>query len=97
MNFFKDIIDVKIRKDMGLCNMTDEFFCLFLNQLYLKEDKNILVVVNSVYDANKLYRFLINYNSSVFLFPMDDFLTSEALATSFDLLSRRMDTLNYKK
>ena len=95
MKFFDDLIDIKLEKNMGLCNLTDEFFCLILNKIYRQKHKNILIVVDSVFEANKIYRKLINYNDSVFLFPMDDFLTSEALASSFDLLSRRMDTLNY--
>ena len=95
MNFFEELVDIKLEKNIGLCNMTDEFFCLFLNRIYRKTKKSILVVVNSVFEANKIYSFLANYNSSVFLFPMDDFLTSEALASSFDLLVRRMETLNY--
>ena len=86
MNFFEELVDIKLEKNIGLCNMTDEFFCLFLNRIYRKTKKSILVVVNSVFEANKIYSFLANYNSSVFLFPMDDFLTSEALASSFDLL-----------
>ena len=95
MKFFDELIDIKLEKNMGLCNLTDEFFCLILNKIYREKHKNILIVVDSVFEANKIYRKLINYNDSVFLFPMDDFLTSEALASSFDLLSRRMDTLNY--
>ncbi len=95
MNFFEELVDIKLEKNIGLCNMTDEFFCLFLNRIYRKTKKSILVVVNSVFEANRIYSFLANYNSSVFLFPMDDFLTSEALASSFDLLVRRMETLNY--
>ena len=80
MNFFRDLINIDLQKNMGIYNLTDEFFCLFLNTIYEKENKNILVVVNSIYDANKLYNSLSNYNANVVLFPMDEFLTSEALA-----------------
>lgn len=93
MKFFDDIIDFKLEKNMGICDMTDEFFCLFINSILRKEQKNILVVVNSLYEANILYNALSAYNSDVYLFPMDDFLTSEALAISFDLLANRMETL----
>lgn len=94
MKFFKDLISIDIKKDMGIYNLTDEFFCLYLNEISLKENKNILVVVNSVYEANKLYSILSNYNSNTYIFPMDDFLTSEALAVSPDLKLNRLETIN---
>ena len=94
MKFFKDLINIDLKKDMGIYNLTDEFFCLYLNSISLKENRNILVVVNSVYEANKLYSILSNYNNNVSLFPMDDFLTSEALAVSPDLKLNRLETIN---
>ena len=94
MDFFRDIINIDLEKSMGIYNSTDEFFCLFLNNIYLKNNKNILVVVNSIYEANKLYNSLSNYNDNVCLFPMDDFLTSEALAVSPELMINRLETIN---
>ena len=94
MDFFKDFIDIPIKRDMGVYNLTDEFFCLFLNKISKEKDKNILVVVNSLYEANKLYNSLSSYNNSVYLFPMDDFLTSEAIAVSPDLMINRLGTIN---
>ena len=93
MNFFHDLFDTKLEKNMGLYNMTDEFFCFYLNHCSLFYKKNILVVVSSLYEANKLYSSLSNYHDRVLLFPMDDFLTSEALAISPDLRVNRLDTL----
>ncbi len=94
MNFFKDFIKFDLKKHMGMVGLTDEFFCVYLNNLLLKDNKNILVVVNSLYEANKLYSIINSYNDNVLLFPMDDFLTSEALAISPDLQVTRMETLN---
>ena len=94
MNFFDDLIDLKLTKNMGIYNMTDEFFCLYLNYINHQYDNNILVVVNSLFEGNQLYNSLSNYNSNVLLFPMDDFLTSEALALSPDLMITRLETLN---
>lgn len=94
MEFFDKIINCEIEKNMGIYNLTDEFFCVFLDNIYNREKKNILVVVNSLYEANNLYSSLINYNENVFLYPMDDFLTSEALAISPDLQISRLETLN---
>ncbi len=93
----KDFINIELKKDMGIYHATDEFFCLFLNHIYEKEKKNILVVVNSVFEANHLYHSLLTYQENVWLFPMDDFLTSEALAISPDLRMHRLETLNQLK
>ena len=95
MKFFEEFIDINIQKNMGLYNLTDEFFCLYLNQLFRNDSKNILVVVNSLMEANKLYNSLSVYNEDVYLFPMDDFLTSEALAISPDLMISRLETINH--
>ncbi len=94
MNFFNELIQFDLKKDMGLYNLTDEFFCVLLKGFLEKYNKNILVVVNSLYEANKLYSSLNNYDNNVFLFPMDDFLTSEALAISPDLMITRLETIH---
>ena len=93
MRFFEDIIWSDLKKNMGLINMTDEFFCAYINSLF-KSKKSILVVVDSLFEANRLYNSLSNYNENTLLFPMDDFLTSEALAISPDLMIKRLETIN---
>ena len=94
MNFFEQLMNIEIKKSMGIYNTTDEFFCLFLNKISIETNKNILMVVNTIYEANKLYNSLIDYHSNTYLFPMDDFLTSEALAISPDLMINRLETIN---
>ncbi len=94
MKEFHDLFLFDLKKDMGLVNMTDEFFCFYLFQLFQEKRKNVLIVVSSLYEANKLYNSLINYMDDVYLFPMDDFLTSEALAISPDLMLNRLDTIH---
>ena len=89
-----DYIQFDLKKDMGLYNLTDEFFCLLLNQIRCKNNKSILLVVDSLYDANRLYQNLSSFDD-VYLFPMDDFLTSEALAISPDLMINRLETINH--
>ena len=94
MKFLDELIDIKLQKSMGIYNLTDEFFCLYLNQIYRNSNQNILVVVNTLYEANKLFNSLTTYSDYVSLFPMDDFLTSEALAMSPDLKISRLETIN---
>ena len=93
MKAFNNFIDLNIKKDMGITGITDEFFCVYLNNLFEKYNKNILVVVDTLNEANNLYSSLSEINDNVLLFPMDDFLTSEALAISPDLELNRLSTL----
>jgi len=94
MSVFDKIININVKSDMGIVGITDEFFCVYLNNLLVQKRKNILVVVNSIYEANKIYSSLKSYTDRAFLFPMDDFLTSEALASSPELKLERLETIN---
>ncbi len=94
MNIFEKIGTIDLKKGMGITGVTDEFFCVLLYSTLKREKKNILVVVNSLYEANQLYSSLSNYTDNVSLFPMDDFLTSEALAISPELRYNRLETMN---
>ncbi len=95
MSLFDSIIQIDKINNIGLTGLTDELFCVYLNNLYKQKDKSVLVVTSSLYEANKLYDSLSNYNDEVLLFPMDNFLTSEAIAISPDLMVTRLETLNY--
>ena len=94
MNVYNQLIDLNLEKNMGIFNMTDDFFGLLLNKVFISKDNNVLVVVDSVYEANTLFRSLSCYNDNVSLFLMDDFLTSEALALSPEFKVMRLETLN---
>ena len=74
--------------------LTPELKGLFVYKKFKKEDKSILLISSTVYEANKLYQILLNYTDKVSFFPMDDFLTSEALAISPEFKFTRLDTLN---
>lgn len=92
MNFFDKIIN-NVDGD-SVYGLTPELKGLFIYKKYKKENKNILCVTSSIYEANKLYQILLNYTDKVSFFPMDDFLTSEALAISPEFKFTRLDTLN---
>ena len=78
----------------SIYGLTPELKGLFLYKKFKKENKSILCVTSSIYEANKLYQILLNYTDKVSFFPMDDFLTSEALAISPEFKFTRVDTLN---
>ena len=93
MNVLNDLIEVKNYKDVKVTGFNNESFCVYLNNLLEQSNRNIVLVTNTLYEANKVYYSLSNYNNCTYLFPMDDFLTSEAIAISPDLLINRMETL----
>ena len=76
-----------------LYGVTDEIKVLYTYNLYKKQGKNILYVTNTLYQANQIFQSLSCYTNDVLLFPMDDFLTSEALAISPELEMKRIETL----
>ena len=92
MNFLNNIfsdIDGSV-----ISGLTTELKGLFIYKKFKKENRNILCLTTSIYEANKLFQTLLNYTPQVSFFPMDDFLTSEALAISPEFKFTRLDTLN---
>lgn len=94
MKLFSKFLEETNLKNIGLTGLTDELFSVLLKEIQEEKNKGILVVTSSLFEANKLYEFVLDYTDKVLLFPMDDFLTSEALAISPDLMIQRLDTLN---
>ena len=74
--------------------LTSELKGLFLYKKFKKESRSIVCVTSTIYEANKLYQTVLNYTEKVSFFPMDDFLTSEALAISPEFKFTRLATLN---
>ena len=83
-----------LKENISITGLTDDFFAVYLYNLFLNKNDNLVVVMPSLYEANKLYSIINNYTDDVLLFPMDDFLTSEALTSSPDLMITRLETLN---
>ncbi len=94
MNSLFDLFNIKYKDNLGLSGMTDESFCLYLNNLLQKEDRNILIVTPTLTDASNLLNIMTSLNPDSLFFPMDDFLTSEAISISPDLMVTRLETLN---
>ena len=88
-NIFK--IDSQGRRIVGL---TNELKSIYIYNLFIQKKQSIVLVCNSLYEANRLYQSLSKYTNDVLFFPMDDFLTSEALAISPELKVTRLETLN---
>lgn len=80
-------------QNVAFTGMPEELFSIYVKELNKKEKRNVLLITASLMEANKLFRKIETYMDQVYLFPMDDFLTSEALAMSPDLLITRLETL----
>ena len=94
MTSLNDLFNIKYQENIGLSGLTDESFCLLVNELFEKENKSILILTESLTDANNLLNILSTISKDVLFFPMDDFLTSEAISVSPDLMITRLETLN---
>ncbi|MBQ7137221.1 MAG: transcription-repair coupling factor [Bacilli bacterium] len=95
MNFLDNLNYKELTKNISLSGMTDEFFCLYISKLSKETARNIVIVTPTLFEANKLVNSLSNYDDSVLLFPMDDFLASASIATSPELKITRLETINH--
>ena len=83
-NYENDIIN-------GLTNELSAFYVL---EYFKKINKTVLVVTNSIFEANKFFNDISNLTDNALLYPMDDFITSVALAISPEFKFTRLETLN---
>ena len=74
--------------------LTEELSAFYVLECFKKEHRSIVVVTANLYDANKFFKVISRYSSDVYLFPMDDFFTSVALAVSPELKLKRLETLD---
>ena len=79
--------------NIQVIGLTNELNLLYILSMFEKKQENVLVVANSLYECNRIFSGLSTYTKDVLLFPMDDFLSSVALAASPDLQVKRLETL----
>ena len=91
MGVLKKYFDFK--NDYEIVGLTSELNSFCITEIFQKNDKNIIVVTNSLYEANMIYDSIKLLEENTYLFPMDDFLTSVAVAISPDLKNKRLETL----
>ncbi len=92
MSFFDNLID--LNDETEIMGLTNEMKCLYIKKYFITHNSSILLVVSNLYEAQILYQTMIKHISDVLFFPMDEFLTSEALAISPELEITRLETLN---
>ena len=94
MKFFDNLFKIPNNNYYGVSGLTVELNCIYIYDTFVKQNGSVLVVANSLYEANNFYQRLLNYTDKVLFFPMDDFITSEAIAISPEFKVERINTLN---
>ena len=94
MKFFDNIFDIHDVSDYCVSGLSNELVCINIYNAFIRNNKGFLVVTSSTFEANNLYQTLLNYTDKVLFFPMDDFLTSEAIAISPEFKAERINTMN---
>ena len=94
MNFEKELIDIKQFNNIGITGLTNQLISFSVQNIFNNSKRDILLITNTLYEANRLYSSISKINDNTLLFPMDDFLTSESVAISPELEVIRINTLN---
>ena len=94
MKFFDGLFQINDSNYYGVSGLTTELSCVYIYNAFLACQKGCVVITNSLYEANLLYTKLSYYTDKVLFFPMDDFVTSEAIAISPEFKSERIHTIN---
>ena len=94
MNIFDELYKSYNDNIDTVVGLTREMKAIYIYNLFERNKKSILVVTNSIYDSNILYQSIQTYTDKVLLFPMDDFITSVAIAKSPDLFNTRLEAIN---
>ena len=77
--------------------LTDELFTQYIANYYKNNGKNVVVLTNTLYEANNIYKLMKTYVDDCLLFPMDDFITSVAVAVSPDFMYKRLEVMEKLK
>ena len=80
MKFLNDYF--KYENGLTITGLTKELNIFYVLEMFKRENRNILILANTLYEANMYYDGISTYYDKVNLFPMDDFLTSVAVAIS---------------
>ena len=92
MEISKKYADILNNSDIS--GLSDELKIQYIKYQYEKNENDTIVLCNSLYEATTIYNSIRTYIDNVLLFPMDDFLTTMALAVSPELKVKRLETLN---
>ena len=94
MAIFDNLFNISKDSGYAITGLNKELNSIYLYEYFVKNNRGILVLCNSLYEANDIYNRLINYTDKVLFFPMDDFITTEVTDISPEFMIDRLNTLN---
>lgn len=94
MSIFDNLFDIDDNFNYAVSGLNSELYSLYIYNKFKKCNKSLVVVTNSLYEASNLFDKISDFSNDVVLFPMDDFLTSEATIISPELMIERINTLD---
>ena len=80
--------------NIEIVGLTSELNAFYILNYLNNNNDNVLIVTNTLYEANKYFNIITTYTDNCLLFPMDDFISSVALAVSPEFKIKRLETLN---
>lgn len=85
----------KNNQNILLSGVTTSFYAPLLQMVYENKKRPVVIMMQNLYQAQRLYDQLVELMDGdlVRLFPMDEFITAEMLASSSELRIERMNTL----
>ena len=92
MNFLEKIFDKVENKE--LIGLNNELKSIYIYEKFKNSNKSIIFVTSNLHEAGLIYNSLTHYTDKVWFFPMDDFITSEAIAVSPEFKINRLETMN---
>ena len=92
MTFFDKIFD-KVQAD-ELIGLNNELKSIYIYQKFKNSTNSIILVTSNLHEAGLIYNSLTHYTDKVWFFPMDDFITSVAIAVSPEFKITRLETMN---
>ena len=96
MNNFicEELFDFDYKKFKKIAVSKNEIYNQLVLYIFLKSQKNILLVYPTLNEATESYNELKTYIDNVYLFPEDDYISKSAIAASPELLFMRANLLN---
>ena len=92
---FENIMDINYNSGkLGIDGLSIGCEPVFVYNLHKKLNRPIILLTNTLYEANRLYDQISNYSPETLLFPMDDFITSKIATISPELKTVRLSTIN---
>ena len=87
----------KYQNESEIVGLTSELNIFCILNYFQNTNKSVLILTNTLYEANKYFDSISTYTDDCLLFPMDDFVASVALAISPELKIKRLETINILK